>query len=313
MIDGFDPVVQAFFGTLFTWAVTALGSGFVFFCHNLKRQYLDASLGFAAGVMVAASFWSLLEPSIEHAKLSGLYGEDGQYSFIPALVGFLFGTKFVILTDYLLPSIDFNIHSAKDDKNESTNSKKSTQNNVQSLNTNLTQRNKSSHHQGKHNQPEDHSKQKSWKRILLLIIAITVHNIPEGLAVGVSFGSIGRTPSSTFAKSRNLAMGIGIQNFPEGLAVSIPLKASGMSMKRSFWYGQLSGMVEPIFGVLGAICVTLVDPLLPYVLAFAAGAMIFVVFDDIIPEAQSCGNTRVASLGVIVGFVIMMVLDVALE
>lgn len=151
-----------------------------------------------------------------------------------------------------------------------------------------------------------------WKRIMLLVVAITVHNIPEGLAVGVSFGAIGTTPSATFEAARNLAIGIGIQNFPEGLAVSVPLHAAGFSIGRAFWYGQLSGMVEPIFGVLGAVAVTVATLVLPYALSFAAGAMIYIVADDILPEAHASGNGQLATWGTIVGFIVMMCLDVGL-
>uniref|UniRef100_A0A8C2BZX7 Zinc transporter ZIP11 n=1 Tax=Cyprinus carpio TaxID=7962 RepID=A0A8C2BZX7_CYPCA len=152
----------------------------------------------------------------------------------------------------------------------------------------------------------------SWRRIVLLILAITIHNIPEGLAVGVGFGAVGKTPSATFESARNLAIGIGIQNFPEGLAVSLPLRGSGLSTWRSFWYGQLSGMVEPLAGLLGAVAVVLAEPLLPYALAFAAGAMVYVVVDDIIPEAQVSGNGKLASCTSILGFIVMMSLDVGL-
>merc|ERR1719237_2036876 len=155
-------------------------------------------------------------------------------------------------------------------------------------------------------------KEEHWRRILLLIVAVTVHNIPEGLAVGVGFGAIGRTKSATFESARNLALGIGIQNFPEGLSVSLPLKAAGFPTSTAIWYGQLSGLVEPVAGLLGAALVAFIVPILPYALAFAAGAMVYVVVDDIIPEAQSQGNGRAASWGAVVGFIVMMSLDVAL-
>ncbi|XP_049862963.1 zinc transporter ZIP11 isoform X3 [Schistocerca gregaria] len=158
----------------------------------------------------------------------------------------------------------------------------------------------------------EETKNKQWKRILLLIVAITVHNIPEGLAVGVGFGAIGSSPSATFENARNLAIGIAIQNFPEGLAVSLPLRATGFSTLRSFWYGQLSGVVEPIFGVVGAATVGIARPLLPYALSFAAGAMVYVVLDDIVPEAHSSGNGKLASWGAMAGFLVMMSLDVGL-
>uniref|UniRef100_A0A3Q2V0I3 Zinc transporter ZIP11 n=1 Tax=Haplochromis burtoni TaxID=8153 RepID=A0A3Q2V0I3_HAPBU len=168
------------------------------------------------------------------------------------------------------------------------------------------------HETGSKQQEVAEQRGSSWRRILLLILAITIHNIPEGLAVGVGFGAVGKTTSATFESARNLAIGIGIQNFPEGLAVSLPLRGSGVSTWTAFWYGQLSGMVEPIAGLLGAVAVVLAEPLLPYALAFAAGAMVYVVVDDIIPEAQVSGNGKLASWTSILGFVVMMSLDVGL-
>jgi zinc transporter 11 len=350
MIESLHPVLQAVAGTLFTWGLTAAGSALVFLFSSGQRKFLDGSLGFAAGVMTAASYWSLLEPALETATSSGIYGDDGRYAFVPVGFGFTAGAIFVYGADQMLhvmgvhnPAVALSVQmTSKSDKESSYNphtdiEMTSTEvdpsrrkgvemaprwrgGGARSSQSNLFNSNGAA--------PVECDTQDgrlsgesmdcgsitlvSWRRILLLIIAITVHNIPEGLAVGVGFGAIGKSPSATFVKARNLALGIGIQNFPEGLAVSLPLRGSGMSVWRSFWYGQLSGMVEPIAGLFGAIAVVLAEPLLPYTLAFAAGAMIFVVFDDIIPEAQTCGNGKLASAGAVFGFVVMMSLDVGL-
>ncbi|XP_052070809.1 zinc transporter ZIP11-like [Mytilus californianus] len=332
MIAGQNAIFQTFLGTLFTWGLTALGAALVFIFNSSQRKVLDASLGFAAGVMTAASYWSLLAPAIEMAELSGLYGSNGEWAFIPVAVGFVLGAVFVYGADVLIPYIGgggtnviMSLESEyKQHKDEDVQinlvSQEQSYNYSRSEYSTDPQRRKPV--QGGLISTEDQtnivnneslsSQDTRWKRILLLIIAITVHNIPEGLAVGVGFGAVGRTPSATFEKARNLAVGIGIQNFPEGLAVSLPLRGAGMSTLKSFWYGQLSGMVEPIAGLFGAVAVVIAQPLLPYALAFAAGAMIYVVVDDIIPEAQTCGNGKVASWGAVVGFVVMMSLDVGL-
>lgn len=334
MIAGYNPILQALLGTLFTWGLTAAGAALVFVFQSSQRKILDGSLGFAAGVMTAASYWSLLAPGIEMAEKSGLYGENGEFAFVPVSIGFVLGALFVYGADVLMPYISggsSNILLQLD-----TETKFDKDGDIQinlvhqeealgvtrPVSSNPTQRRK------QNPQPIDlnNSIQKttystietqsntavSWKRILLLIIAITIHNIPEGLAVGVGFGAVGKSKTATFESARNLAIGIGIQNFPEGLSVSLPLRGSGMSVWKSFWYGQLSGMVEPIAGLFGAIAVVIAEPLLPYALAFAAGAMIYVVVDDIIPEAQQCGNGTLASWGAVVGFVVMMMLDVGL-
>ncbi|XP_033739292.1 zinc transporter ZIP11-like [Pecten maximus] len=335
MIAGYSATVQTILGTLFTWGLTAAGAGLVFVFQSNQRKVLDASLGFAAGVMTAASYWSLLAPAIEMAERSGLYGEQGQWAFLPVSIGFILGAIFVYGADVLMPYIGANSSNLIVTL-EATSSKVEKEDNVHidfnqtnytsrepfSLTTNPAQRRKQpsigpeSHRDDidieEHNLGGATSVGIQWKRILLLIIAITIHNIPEGLAVGVGFGAVGKTPSATFENARNLAVGIGIQNFPEGLAVSLPLRGSGMSVWKSFWYGQLSGMVEPIAGLFGVVAVSIAEPLLPYSLAFAAGAMIYVVVDDIIPEAQTCGNGRLSTWGTIVGFVVMMSLDVGL-
>jgi len=258
------PAIQALLATCFTWGLTALGAAGVFLTKEVSRKLLDTMLGFAAGVMIAASYWSLLAPAIEMA-------EDGPLPvWVPAAVGFLLGGVFLRGVDRLLPHLH---------RSEKT---------AEGLHT-------------------------TWKRVTLLVLAITLHNFPEGLAVGVAFGAVAyNLPSASLAGAVALALGIGIQNFPEGLAVSMPLRREGVSRRKSFWYGQLSGLVEPFAGVLGAAAVLIARPILPYALAFAAGAMIFVVAEDLIPEAQSGGNTHQATLGVMLGFTVMMMLDVAL-
>lgn len=265
-MENLNPIVQALLATLFTWGVTALGAAGVFFAKEINRKVLDTMLGFAAGVMIAASFWSLLAPAIEMAESMPIP------SWMPATVGFLLGGAFLRLIDLILPHLHLN---APDDA-------------VEGLKT-------------------------TWQRSVLLVLAITLHNIPEGLAVGVAFGAAAAgLPSATVGAAIALAVGIGIQNFPEGLAVSLPLRREGLSRLKSFWFGQLSGAVEPIAGVLGAAAVLLMRPMLPYALSFAAGAMIFVVVEELVPEAQTGGNADLATLGAMVGFAVMMTLDVAL-
>jgi ZIP family zinc transporter len=261
-----NPVVQALIATGFTWFVTALGSGAVFFFRSINRRVLDGMLGFAAGVMIAASYWSLLAPAIEMAE------ESPAPTWLPATVGFLLGGAFLWAVDKVLPHlhIGFPLEEAE------------------GLPT-------------------------SWHRSILLVLAITLHNIPEGLAVGVAFGAVAAgLPAATLAGAVALAIGIGIQNFPEGTAVSVPLRREGMSRLKSFWFGQLSGMVEPVAGVLGAAAVLLMKPILPYALAFAAGAMIFVVVEELIPESQLQTGSDIATAGAMIGFAVMMTLDVAL-
>lgn len=301
--------------------------------------------------MIAASFWSLLAPAIEMAESSGYYGENGQFAFLPVAIGFLAGAIFVYGIDKFISYLGINsnsmmialTHTSKDKAEIALND---TQHGIESnsKNEHLHHQNDNSttigmdsfadcinvQHSGSSRRRRKNSVEKDlstytsqqklnneqsnsqWKRIILLVVAITVHNIPEGLAVGVSFGAIGSTKSATFESARNLAIGIGIQNFPEGLAVSLPLHAAGFSLGRSFWYGQLSGMVEPIFGILGAVAVGVATTILPYALSFAAGAMIYIVADDILPEAHTSGNGQLATWGCIIGFVIMMCLDVGL-
>ncbi|XP_051770212.1 zinc transporter ZIP11-like isoform X2 [Ctenopharyngodon idella] len=341
MLPGFSPVVQALLGTLFTWGLTAAGAALVFVFSSRQKRILDGSLGFAAGVMLAASYWSLLAPAIEMAEESGKYGD---FAFLPVAVGFTLGALFVYIADLMMPvlGVGTDPHMALALQPDSKLAKEKKKSSMAGLyeedeeelsirigragvhsdkveNGEVYQRRRApntSHteEQEVSTKPQEQTSQSgnSWRRIVLLILAITIHNIPEGLAVGVGFGAIGKTPSATFESARNLAIGIGIQNFPEGLAVSLPLRGSGMSTWRSFWYGQLSGMVEPLAGLLGAVAVVLAEPLLPYALAFAAGAMVYVVVDDIIPEAQVSGNGKLASWTSILGFVVMMSLDVGL-
>jgi len=259
------PVIQALLATCFTWAMTALGAAAVFPAKDISRRLLDAMLGFAAGVMIAASYWSLLAPAIAMSA-----GKDIP-AWVPAVVGFLLGGIFLRGVDKVLPHLHLGFTTE-----------------------------------------EAEGVKTSWQRSTLLILAITLHNIPEGLAVGVAFGALAAgLPSATLGAAIALAIGIGIQNFPEGLAVSIPLRREGMSRRKSFWYGQLSAVVEPVAGVIGAAAVIIAQPILPYALAFAAGAMIFVVIEEVVPEAQRGGNTDLATTGGMVGFAVMMLLDVA--
>ncbi|XP_022654485.1 zinc transporter ZIP11-like isoform X2 [Varroa jacobsoni] len=292
-----DPILQTLLGTLITWGLTAAGAACVFVLNSNQRKILDGSLGFAAGVMLAASFWSLLKPSLEIASES-----FGALSFIPVTVGFIAGGLFVYLVDILV-SEKGTVGILLADKAVSDSKKDDDL---------LQYRN---YHDGSNDSVRlgKNARDLRWKRVLLLIIAITVHNIPEGLAVGVGFGATATTQAISFSSAANLVLGIGVQNFPEGLAVSLPLRAAGFSKSKAFWYGQLSGSVEPLFGILGCLLISYAQPMLPYSLAFAAGAMVFVVLDDIVPESQACGNGKTASWSAIIGFIIMMALEVGLE
>lgn len=261
------PVKAALLATLFTWFLTALGASFVFFFKTMNRGVLDPMLGFTGGVMVAASFWSLLNPAIEISER--LYPG---YSWMPAAVGFFLGAMFIFFLDKVTPHLHLNFGLSE----------------TEGIKTKL-------------------------HRTTLLILAITLHNIPEGLAVGVLFGAaaLGMEDASISAAIA-LAIGIGIQNFPEGIAVAMPLRRHGVTRFKSFWYGQLSAIVEPVAGVLGALAVIYMEPVLPFALAFAAGAMIFVVVEEVIPETQRDKYTDRSTLGFIGGFLVMMILDVAL-
>ena len=269
MIDFFqdlDPPIQALLAACFTWGMTALGAATVFLTRDFSRRMLDSMLGFAGGVMIAASVWSLLVPAMEMSQ--GLV----MPSWFSAMAGFLLGGIFLSSIDKVLPHLHIGF---KDDEAEGIKTK--------------------------------------WSRSTLLILAITLHNIPEGLAIGVAFGAIASGfPSATLPAAIALSIGIGIQNFPEGLAVSVPLRGEGMSRLKSFWYGQLSAIVEPVSAVIGALVVIFARPILPYALGFAAGAMIFVVIEEVVPESQRNGNADLATWGTLIGFVVMMVLDVGL-
>ena len=263
-LSSIDPILAALYATLFTWFLTALGASVVFFFKTMNRAALDGMLGFTGGVMVAASYWSLLAPAIEMSE------GEGFVKVMPAAIGFLLGAFFLFGLDKVLPHLHINFKETEGVKSP-------------------------------------------WQKTTLLVLAITLHNIPEGLAVGVLFGGVAAgIPEASIAGATILAIGIGIQNFPEGIAVSMPLRRMGMSRKKSFLYGQSSALVEPIAGVLGAVAVTFFTPILPYALAFAAGAMIFVVVEEVIPETQRDKYTDVAVLGFIGGFLVMMILDVAL-
>jgi ZIP family zinc transporter len=265
-LSSFSPVLQALFATLFTWAVTALGAAFVFVNKTISRRLLVIMLGFAAGVMIAASFFSLLLPAIDMAEASGTPG------WLPAVVGFLTGGAFLFGIDKLLPHLHVGL-----DMDQSEGIKT------------------------------------HWQRSVLLVLAITLHNFPEGLAVGVAFGAVAAgVPSASLTSALALALGIGLQNFPEGMAVSMPLRGEGISRRRAFMLGQASGIVEPIAGVLGALAVITIQSILPYALSFAAGAMIYVVVEELIPESQRGESTDLGTLGAMVGFAVMTFLDVAL-
>lgn len=261
------PVYSALLATLFTWFVTALGASLVFFFKEINRAIFDTLLGFTGGVMIAASFWSLLAPSIEMSEK--LYPG---WEWMPAAIGFVSGALFVFILDKLTPHLHINFGIE-----------------------------------------EQEGMPTKWHQSTLLILAITLHNIPEGLAVGVLFGAAAEAADPVMVSSAiALAIGIGIQNFPEGMAISMPLRRQGVSRFKSFWYGQLSAVVEPIAGVLGAVAVIYIQEVLPFALAFAAGAMIFVVVEEVIPETQRDKYTDIAVLGFIAGFTVMMILDVAL-
>lgn len=260
-----DPVLQALLAATFTWGMTAIGAAVVFVSREMSRRVFDGMLGFAAGVMIAASFWSLLAPAIEMSESMAIP------QWFPAAMGFFLGGLFLRGIDKVIP----HLHPGSPVEG------------IEGIKT-------------------------TWGRSTLLVLAITLHNIPEGLAVGVAFGAVAAGfPSATLQSAIALAIGIGIQNFPEGISVSMPLRREGMSRLKSFWYGQLSAVVEPVAAVIGAIIVNISKPILPYALGFAAGAMIFVVVEEVIPESQREGNTDLATMGAMVGFGIMMVLDVA--
>ena len=270
MIDFFQqysPITQVLIATFFTWGVTAAGAALVFLTKTVNQRLMDSMLGFAAGVMIAASFWSLLAPGLEMAK------QMGQTPWLTAVIGFMGGGLFMRLTDRLLPHLHPGLAVDQSEGIKTT-----------------------------------------WQRSTLLVLAITLHNIPEGLAVGVAFGAVAAgLPSATLGGAIALAIGIGLQNFPEGTAVSMPLRRAGMGPKKSFLLGQASGMVEPVAGILGVLFVLQMQSLLPYALCFAAGAMIFVVVEELIPESQRIvANIDLVTMTTMTGFSVMMILDVTL-
>ncbi len=265
-LQQFHPVTQALLATLFTWFVTAAGAAPVLLTRRFNQKMMDGMLGLAAGVMIAASFWSLLAPAIE------MSGGDWK----PATIGFVAGGLFLYIIDKILPHLHLGLDTTQ----------------AEGVKT-------------------------RWQRSTLLVLAITLHNAPEGLAVGVAFGAVAHAPDAAAAHGLMmggiaLAIGIGLQNFPEGLAVAMPLRREGMGRFKAFMYGQASGAVEPMAGVLGAVLVFSMQAILPYALAFAAGAMIFVVVEELIPESQREGHSDFATVGAMLGFAIMMMLDVGL-
>lgn len=258
-----SPVIQALIATIFTWAVTMLGASIVFFFREVKKSIMDALLGFSAGVMIAASFWSLLSPAID------LSDSMNMISWLVVFLGFFSGGLLLFLGDKLYDFIQ-----RKNDKIKIS---------------------------------------EKVKRSFMLVFSITLHNFPEGLVIGVAFGSLAYSiEGSTLASALTLALGIGLQNFPEGSAVSLPLRRDGFSRKKAFFFGQLSGVVEPIAAVIGAILVLKIQSLLPFLLSFAAGAMIYVVVEELIPESQSNKKKDLMALFTLIGFSIMMILDVGL-
>ena len=271
--------VQALIAGMFTWSMTALGSGLVFFFNSSNRKVLDCALGFTGGVMIAASFWSLLSPAIEYVELQNEFGLSSMPAYLPPAIGFFLGALFLFILDKIIPHL--HLFAKRED--------------AEGITTN-------------------------WRKTILLVLAIALHNIPEGLAVGVAFGALanpellGMDGHSVFTigSAIALAIGIGIQNFPEGFAVSMPVRRMGKSKWKSWQWGQLSAIVEPVFAVIGALIVMTILPILPYALAFSAGAMIFIVVEEVIPESQSGGNTDLATMGLIAGFIVMMTLDVGL-
>ena len=273
------PVIQALIAGLFTWGLTALGAALVFLFNSSNRKILDTALGFTGGVMIAASFWSLLSPAISYVEMQNNMGLSTMPVWAPPAIGFFLGALFLYMLDKTIPHL--HIFAKREE--------------AEGIETN-------------------------WKKTILLVLAIALHNIPEGLAVGVAFGALanpellGMDSHSVFTigGAIALAIGIGIQNFPEGFAVSMPLRRMGVSRWKSWRWGQLSAIVEPIFAVIGAAVVMLVLPILPYALSFAAGAMIFIVVEEVIPESQRGGNTDLATMGLITGFIVMMILDVSL-
>ena len=286
----FDPIILALFAGIFTWGMTALGASLIYLRKEPSRKFLDIMLGFAAGIMLAASFFSLLGPALELAEQGSIP------PWIPVAIGFLLGGLFLRLVDVILPHLHL----------------ETAQNGECGCEDPLECSTKG-HKQRKRNRNKPEGIKTAWHRTTLLVLAITMHNIPEGLAVGVAFGALAANLSTaSLGGAIALAVGMGLQNFPEGMAVSFPLRRAGFSSGRSMWWGQFSGLVEPIAAVIGAAAVIVALPVLPYALAFAAGAMVYVIVEEVIPEAQHCEHNDQVTIALMIGFAIMMVLDVAL-
>jgi len=260
-LNGVSPIMLAVMATLFTWGMTALGAAVVFLFKSVDRKILDFMLAFGGGVMIAASFFSLLSPAIDISL------ENGETIAISVFSGFFFGGILIVMGNVFL--------------------------------------------ERRFKEEENNENKMSLRRSLLMVFAITLHNFPEGLAIGVAFGSIYNGIDGALVGALALALGIGIQNFPEGMAVSLPLRREGMSRRKSFFYGQLSGVVEPIGGVIGVIFATTATIFLPFLLSFAAGAMIIVAVSELIPESTK-SNRNLSSMGAVIGFSVMMILDVTL-
>lgn len=266
ILYGYSPILLAIIAGTFTYFMTAIGAALVFFTFRVGEKLLDTMLGVASGVMIAASFWSLLEPSIELSRSLSLP------VWLPPSAGFLSGAIFLRVVDILIPHLHIGLEKEK----------------AEGIKCEL-------------------------KKTTLLVLAVTLHNIPEGLAVGVAFGALVHQGDITsFMGAISLTVGIGVQNLLEGLAVAFPLRGEGFSKTKSFMLGQASAMVEPVGAVIGAVAVSMIQPIMPYALSFAAGAMIFVVVEDLIPQSQQRGNSDLATMGTILGFIIMMILDVGI-
>ena len=265
-IQNFSPFTQALAAGIFAWLLSGVGAGLIFAVKGFNQKFFDVMLGFAGGVMIAATFWSLLEPSIEMSSSFSVH------PWFPAASGFLLGTIFLRILDKALPHVHLGF-----------------------------------------SREEYEGIKTSWPRSTLLVLAITLHNIPEGLALGVAIGAAAAGfPEASIAAALALTIGIGFHNIPEGFAVSAAVRREGFSKAKSLWYGQLSAAVYPAAALIGLAAVVWTRALLPYALGFAGGAMIFVVVEEVIPESQVGGNADLATAGTIIGFLGMMILDVAI-
>lgn len=266
-INNTNYILLAFLATFITYLLTMVGALSVFLFKKVNEKVMSLMFGFGAGVMIAASFFSLILPALNQLQLNS----DNKYSWLIIVFGFLCGGLFILLIDLIMPHVHINSNQCEGIKTK-------------------------------------------FSRKVLLVLSITLHNIPEGMAIGVAFASAYQNiPGSTYISAFMLAIGIGLQNIPEGMAVSLPLSTEGMSRKKAFLYGQASGLVEPISGVLGAILVSFIRELLPFILCFASGAMIYVVAEELIPSGKTSEKNKFGTIGVIIGFAIMMALDIALS